>query len=601
MTPDPQLQQAVEAFQSGELDRAREIAERALATAPSPQWQHLLGITHCRLGNAAAGVEHLRAAAQADPGNMAFQVMLARALVDAGQPGEVLAMPEPPAPRTQSVLALWVARAEAAVAAGQSDTAAGAWLKIVEATPNDWRAWGNLGAALGALDRWPEAAEAMARAARLNADDPALGAVTVAALVKAGRQHQTLLRFDQAVEAFRSAHELAPSDPSVIYHLGVALERTNRLEALEKLVADAASAGIDEQRVAYLRALLAWREGRAEDARALLEQADPGDDPLAWNALKTKVADSLGDSDAAFEAAEAMNRAAIDQSVRPEAREEFARKSGEYRQEQRALARTITPEWASKLPVIEEPPRQRVAFLLGFPRSGTTLLDTFLLGHPEVAVLEEKQLIGAAGKVTGPIEELPSLSAETLEEARATYFRVCAEHVSPDFGGTVVDKFPLDMGAAPLIHAMFPGAPIIFMQRHPCDVVLSGFLQPFGTVNFSSIADAADYYDAMMSIWSASLEALPLNVHTAVYEDLVEDPESVVRPVIAFLGLDWDEAVLDHRQTARERGTIVTPSYDQVTEPITKRPSGRWKRYREQLEPVLPILLPWAQRLGYRD
>ncbi|MDQ3483612.1 MAG: sulfotransferase, partial [Pseudomonadota bacterium] len=123
----------------------------------------------------------------------------------------------------------------------------------------------------------------------------------------------------------------------------------------------------------------------------------------------------------------------------------------------------------------------------------------------------------------------------------------------------------------------------------------------FGTVNFSSIADASDYYHAMMSIWTASLEALPLNVHTVVYEELVSDPEPVLKPLVAFLGLDWDERILDHQRSARERGTIVTPSYDQVTEPVTTRASGRWRRYREQLEPVLPVLLPWAERLGYRD
>jgi len=60
-------------------------------------------------------------------------------------------------------------------------------------------------------------------------------------------------------------------------------------------------------------------------------------------------------------------------------------------------------------------------------------------------------------------------------------------------------------------------------------------------------------------------------------------------------------AGIDHQRTARERGTIVTPTYDQVTEPLTARPVGRWKRYRKQLEPVLPVLLPWAERLGYSD
>ena len=126
-------------------------------------------------------------------------------------------------------------------------------------------------------------------------------------------------------------------------------------------------------------------------------------------------------------------------------------------------------------------------------------------------------------------------------------------------------------------------------------------MQPIGVVNFSSIQDAADYYDAMMSIWTASRDSLGLNVHTVVYEELVRDPEAVLRPLLDFLGLEWDERILDHRKTAKERGTIETPTYDQVTEPISTRASGRWKRYRDQLEPALPVLLKWAERLGYRE
>ena len=78
-------------------------------------------------------------------------------------------------------------------------------------------------------------------------------------------------------------------------------------------------------------------------------------------------------------------------------------------------------------------------------------------------------------------------------------------------------------------------------------------------------------------------------------------PESVLRPLIGFLGLEWDDRLLDHTRTAKARGAIITPSYDQVTEPVNTKAAGRWKRYRKQLEPVLPILLPWAERLGYSE
>ncbi|CAN5117816.1 tetratricopeptide repeat-containing sulfotransferase family protein [soil metagenome] len=596
-----ELAQAVEAFSRGELDSARSIAEREVAARPSPQWHHLLGLIHCRLGDPERGVGHLRAAAEAESGNMAFQLMLARALIDSGRAAEVVAMPPPPPPTSPATLALWQARAESAAIAGRPEIGTEAWAKISATQPRDWLSLAGFGNALAAQGRWPEAADALVEAANLNPAEAAVGADAVTALLESARHHEVMLDFEASEAALRRAYSLAPSNPSVVHRLGVALERTNRLEDLSRLVDEALVSGFGEDRLAYLRAILARRGGRLEEARDLLVRAGPDDDPVAWNALKAKIADALGDTREAFEAAVAMNRSAKQADAQSIGIDEWDRKAADYRSEQHELARTITPEWAARIPVLDELLLKRVAFLLGFPRSGTTLLDTFLLGHPEIAVIEEKQLVGAAAAVTGPIESLPDISRARLKRGRATYFERLSENVRRGFRGLAIDKFPLDMASAPLIHAMFPQAPIIFAQRHPCDVVLSGFMQPFGTVNFSSIADASDYYHAMMSIWTASLEALPLNVHTVVYEELVSDPEPVLKPLVAFLGLDWDERILDHQRSARERGTIVTPSYDQVTEPVTTRASGRWRRYREQLEPVLPVLLPWAERLGYRD
>lgn len=599
MTDAAHLRQAVDAFQRGDLDRALGLAQ-AHADSGGAQWRHLLGLIHCRLGDPATGVEHLRSAAEAEPGNAAYAVMLARALVDSGRADEVLQMPEPPVTRSPAALALWQARAEAADRAGRADIAARAWQVIADWSPGDWRALGNLAAALKAQQRWGDAAEALLEASRLNPQEPAIRDDAVAALVQSGLQHQRLLRFDDAVAALRRAHKLAPSDPEVVHGLGLALERTNRLDELAQLIADARAGGVADDRLAYLQAVLARREGRLEEAREHLLRADPETDPVAWHSLRAKLEDALGNSAEAFAAAAAMNRASLERSIAA-SREEWERRTAAYREEQRQLARVITPQWAARLPVLSEPVPQRLSFLVGFPRSGTTLLDTFLLGHPEVAVLEERQLVAAAAEVAGPIAGLPDISPERLSDARRAYLDRLAGEVGAGFAGLTIDKFPLDMASAPLIHAMFPEAPILFAQRHPCDVVLSGFLQPFGVVNFSDIAAAADYYDAMMRVWTASLEALPLKTHTIVYEDLVRDPEAVLRPAVGFLGLDWDDQILDHRRTARSRGTIVTPSYDQVTEAVSTRPSGRWKRYREQLEPVLPLLLPWAERLGYRD
>jgi tetratricopeptide (TPR) repeat protein len=595
----PAFQAALDAFQRGDLDSSRAMAEQAVEAAPTANWRHLLGLIHCRLGDPQAGLPHLEAAAGLEPANVGFQVILARALIDVGRPHDVLAMPDPPPITSGASLAMWQARGEAADFARKPEVSKAAWGRLTAAVPKDWRAWSNLGTALVSLGEWDDAANAFATAASLNPDEPALRRSAASAFTQVGTRHQQLLQLEEALEAFRRAYDLQPDDVAIAQSLGLALERTNKLDELKTFVSGLRASGVGEESLGYLCAVLARREGRVEEALRLLLKSDPAQDQVAWYALRAKLEDSLGNSEEAFEAAAAMNRACLERSVTVKP-EEWERQTRDYRQEQHHLARAITPDWASRMPRMDEPSPRPVAFLVGFPRSGTTLLDTFLMGHPQITVLEEEQLFGQATDGFN-VKALPGIGRKRIRQARDSYLAALADRVGKDFPGLVVDKFPLDMAKAPLIEAIFPGVPFIFAQRHPCDVVLSGFMQTFGLVNFSNIEAVADYYDALMSIWTAARETLRLNVHTVRYENLVAGPESVLRPLIGFLGLEWDDRLLDHTRTAKARGAIITPSYDQVTEPVNTKAAGRWKRYRKQLEPVLPILLPWAERLGYSE
>jgi energy-converting hydrogenase Eha subunit C len=227
------------------------------------------------------------------------------------------------------------------------------------------------------------------------------------------------------------------------------------------------------------------------------------------------------------------------------------------------------------------------------------------MGHSGTFVLEEAPLMSQAERVLGNILELPSRSLMELEEARSAYFSELDASVEPAVDGLAVDKMPLNLLALPYIHSLFPDARVVLSQRHPCDAVLSCFMQGFALNSamacFLDIADAAAAYDAIMTVWTRSREVLPLRVHTTVYEQLIDDPERELRALIDFLGLDWQDQLLDHRKTALGRGAIGTPSYDQVVQPLRASSISRWKNYEKQLEPVLPVLLPWAERLGYVD
>ncbi|MBA3670051.1 MAG: sulfotransferase [Sphingomonas sp.] len=554
--PETSFEAALAAFHSGAIDQARTIAEDAVTRHPAPRWHHLLGLIRCRLGDFDGGVEQSLLAVAGAPGNIGFKVMLARALIDSGRPGEVLAMANPPPGESPEAIALWHARAEAADRVGDPIEQAASWRALAELRPGDLGNWVNLGRAL------------------IRAQD-----------------------HDAAETAYRRALALNPANLDLVNELGDLLERTNRIAALGALIDDAASIMISGDRLPFLSASLERRRGNPAVAEAILSGAADRD-PMRWNRLKAKVAEELGKPAEAFAAAQAMNRAQPDLA-------QWRARAARYRSGLRDLASTISTEWAERLPVLAPLAGPPPVFMLGFPRSGTTLLDTFLMGHPRLVVLEEYPLLQTAGKPTGPLAGLAGIDHEALVSARDTYLAERGRLLEPGSNGIEIDKFPLNLNAAPLIHCLFPQAKIIFVQRHPCDAVLSGYMQAFdaniGMASFLDLADAADFFDACLSLWSASRTALPLNVHAVAYEELVEDPEAVLRLLLDFLGVAWDERLLDHRSTAAARGFIPNTSYDQVTEPLSKDPVFRWRRYGDQMAPVLPVLLPWARQLGYRD
>jgi tetratricopeptide (TPR) repeat protein len=508
------------------------------------------------------------------------------------------------APADRSDWRSWCDLADAAARLGRWADVVTALGHAAELNPNSGAVARNLGGALLNMGRFEDARAALRSAVVLEPDN-VHGRLTYARLmIDMGLHHEALAEIEEGsrralagmLAARSGASGISPDDLAVVREIGLLLDRSNQVVGLRRLLAAAEQAGIAAEKLGYLAASVALRDGRPEDARALLlDDRQPVDTVLRCR-LMTRIADAIGDTDEAFAAAEQMNRAVYGY-------DEWRRRGAAYRAHIRMTARIVTPEWGLRIHRAESDDEVPApAFLVGFPRSGTTLLDTFLMGHPDTRVIEEGSMLE---KATGVISDTPELDwpSEAVMRARTTYLGELSRHVRPSFTGLVVDKHPLNMLRLAVIYAIFPDAKIIFAQRHPCDVVLSGFMQSFqlnhAMASFLDVGDAADFYDAVMTIWTLSHEAVPLAIHTVAYERLTADPGAELRPALEFLGLEWCDDLLDHQATARSRGSIVTASYDQVGQPLNRAPSGRWCRYRKQLEPVLPILLPWAERLGY--
>jgi tetratricopeptide (TPR) repeat protein len=498
-------------------------------------------------------------------------------------------------------------------ALGRHAEAAERYAAVVAGAPEDWQIWNNLGNARRAAGDAEGGLAALAKAAALSPGEIGVQFNFAAALAEAGRVEEAaeallkaaahlpdeapalldlaralsaLVRYDEAESLYRraSTHEASWLERAQM------LERSNRLDRLPALIAEARERGLD---LPYLDALALDRAGRAREAleKALANPADEAPERRA--ALIGRLADKAGEADLAFEAYAEMN--ALAAAAAPGARGEAAA----YRAHVAALADMLTDDYAARWRPLAPGTRPSPVFLVGFPRSGTTLLDTLLMGHPELNVLEEVPLLERAAAALGDFARLPGLGEAETERLRGLYF----EALGPADGRIVVDKLPLNLLGAPLIHRLFPDARFVFAARHPCDVVLSCFMQPFdlnpAMANFLDLADAARLYALALAFWERARAVLPLDVHTVRYEDLVEDKEGEMRALLAFLGLPWHERVLDNQGTAIERGPIKTPSYAQVAQPIYKRARGRWERYRAQMAPVLPILAPWAEKLGY--
>ena len=249
---------------------------------------------------------------------------------------------------------------------------------------------------------------------------------------------------------------------------------------------------------------------------------------------------------------------------------------------------------------------ERHVFLLGFPRSGTTLLEQVLASHPQVVTLDERTAMVDAEVefLSSPegLDRLARLEGQELKLFRDAYWGRIKAFGLDVRGKVFIDKFPLATMKLPLIAKLFPHAKVLFAVRDPRAVALSCFRRGFGMnpsmYQFVTLEGTARFYDAVMALGEACRAKLPLTVHEVRYEALVEDFDATARAVADFIGLEWSEALRDFAQTAQTRA-IRTPSASQVRRGLYSDALQQWRKYQDQLAPALPILRPWVEKFGY--
>ena len=466
--------------------------------------------------------------------------------------------------------------------------------------PDQVEAWTRFSDRLILLDRGAEAAEAANAAVRLEPD-------SYAARMSAAAAFLNLNAFPQATEhaEFAARLRLLAAEPlSLLAILNVRASRFSEARAFA-------------ERALRLKANLPG----AEIALARVEMAERHDDlaisrlrrVLAYPTLvpvhRAEALSVLGDAlDSAGEPAKAFAAYAASNAVM--ARQAKARAHGKLAGEHAAdmesyFRATSADSWRTGAPGDTRLEASGHVFLIGFPRSGTTLLENALALHPSVLALEETDALSlCAGDLmadAAALDRLANLDAAAADDCRSIYWRRAGELLGqPLAGKIVVDKLPIGTVALPVIAKLFPGARILFARRDPRDVVLSCFRRLFGgnevMAEFLTLDSAARYYDQVMRLAALYESKLTLEMHVVRHEDVVANFDGGLARALAFIGLDWDPAVRDF---AGRAGKARTPSATQLAGGLSAKGVGAWRRFERQMAPVAPLLEPWAARFDY--
>ena len=389
------------------------------------------------------------------------------------------------------------------------------------------------------------------------------------------------------------------------------LERTNRLaearELMDRLLADPKTDLHSPERMA-LEAQLLQREGKHAEAETLFTRALPGKEEFHLRYMRlfpiARSLDALGRYDDAWRVLTEAHASQFD-AIQRQSPQWQVRAMPDMSITARGCDPADVAAWDhAGAPSTAESP----VFVVGFPRSGTTLLELALDAHPQLKSMDEQRFVQdalddllAAG--VGYPAKLSDVTSDILARVRAQYWARVAKKVKLAAGERLVDKNPLNILRLPVIRRVFPNARIILAVRHPCDVILSCYMQQFRAPDFAllcrSIESLALGFRRTFDYWYGQSELLTPAVHELKYEDFVRDFESGTRAITDFLELPWVESMLRPAERAQAKGYISTPSYSQVMQPVNQKSVDRWRRYEKHFGGALPPLEPYLTRWGY--
>ncbi len=542
---------AVSKHQAGNVDEAAPLYRRLLAIAPDhADALHRLGLLLQQRGDSQEAVLLLTRAVASRPNDAVCQNNLANMLKEQGRLAEAISAYQAAIRYKPDYANAYFNLADLLLDQAELQAAVACYRQVLRLSPEDEEAWNGLGAALRHQQRLAEAGEAFRTALRIKPD-------YADAHNNLGLLHETSGDLETATACYRKAIELDP----------------NYTQAYENLAKSRRYGPADGDEIAHLQTLV--------DSPELSESAR-----ISLHFALGKMLDDSGMFDEAFghyQAANCLKRktkdfrrerriAKISENVKTFSNHFFKQRQGSGHQ--------------SELPV----------FIVGMPRSGTTLVEQIIASHPQCFGADELPHIGAiAATLPGrlqtdhPYPQCATMIGAPLARSLAEEYLEKLQAVGGD-AKRVSDKMPANFIYLGLIALMFPRARVIHCRRDPLAVCLSIYFHRFayGHGYAYDLGDIGVYYRQYRRLMQHWHEVLPLEICDVQYEELVADQASESRRLIDYCGLSWDDRCLEYHKNTRP---VQTMSNWQVRQPIYTDSIQRWKHYEKHLDELKEMLV----------
>lgn len=495
--------------------------------------------------------------------------------------------------------------------ANKLDAALEAFEAAIRARPSNLKALLEAARAFGGRHEIARAERLLDEASRLSGGDARVTPIIAQTYARAFRPHRAI----ELYQELAAQHGGLP--PVMQGELAGLLEQLGRLEdalvAIDACIAQAR--GAPEPKL--VRARILRRLGRNVDATAALRPlAELRDHPAvaaeAWTEL-CYVQDRAGEYEQAAASIARAHQIVLGMPQAPTLLQRAEANNIALGRLAESLSAEDFERWAGA--TFDVDPRcSGIAHLIGFPRSGTTLLEQCLDGHPDLADSPERvvfardifpRLCRAGG---GPLTlaTLDAIPHHAIAAERIRYVDFMAAALGESLGGRVhLDKNPNHTSLLPGLFRLFPESRFIVALRDPRDVVASCVLRTFQLTEFSAMLltweSACRMYAFEMGTWLRYRELLPEGSWVEIrYEDTVSDMEAATRRALGVLELPWDGSVLRYRERTRDKH-VNSPTQTEVRQPVYTRSVGRWRHYAEHLEPHLDVLRPYLDAFGYTE